>query len=87
VQHHGGDEPDGEVSTVAGVHEDIDGKWVSAPGPGGVFKEVKERKVKSREEKQELVETEDVRHLGDLSDEVSLTLAPKFRTFKSRDCP
>lgn len=45
--------------------------WVAVPGQGGVVKEVKERTVKSREEKEERLETEDVQHLGDISDEVS----------------
>jgi hypothetical protein len=47
--------------------------WVAIPGPGGLVKEVKERKVKSREEREERIETEDVQHLGDLTDEVSGT--------------
>jgi hypothetical protein len=38
-----------------------------------MVKEVKERKVKSREKREERVETEDVQHLGDLTDEVSAT--------------
>ncbi|GAB0097062.1 zinc finger CCCH domain-containing protein 13 isoform X1 [Sergentomyia squamirostris] len=37
---------------------------------GGVVREVKEKKIVSREEKEELLETEDVQHLGDFSDEV-----------------
>jgi hypothetical protein len=45
--------------------------WVAIPGPGGLVKEVKERRVKSREEREERVEREDIQHLGDLTDEVS----------------
>ncbi|XP_054256952.1 uncharacterized protein LOC128981962 isoform X2 [Macrosteles quadrilineatus] len=47
--------------------------WVAVPGQGGVVKEVKERTVKSREEKEERLETEDVQHLGDISDEQYLS--------------
>lgn len=44
---------------------------MAVPGPGGLVKEVKEKTVKSREETEERLETEDVQHLGDISDEVS----------------
>lgn len=47
--------------------------WVAISGPAGTVKEVKERKVKSREKREERVETEDIQHLGDLTDEVSAT--------------
>lgn len=47
--------------------------WVAVPGAGGLVKEVKERKVRSREEKEERLETEDIQHLGDISDDVSDT--------------
>lgn len=57
-RHLGDDEPDAEG-------------WVAVTGSGGVVKEVKERTVKSREEKEERLETEDIQHLGDISDEVS----------------
>lgn len=46
---------------------------VAMPGPAGMVKEVKERKVKSREQREERVETEDVQHLGDLTDEAYQT--------------
>lgn len=52
-----GDDPPGE-------------EWIAAPGRAGIVKEVKERTVKSREETEERLETEDVQHLGDISDEV-----------------
>lgn len=45
-------------------------KWVVVPNPDGVVREVKERKVISREETEEVKETEDVQHLGDITDEV-----------------
>ncbi|CAH1110023.1 unnamed protein product [Psylliodes chrysocephalus] len=43
-------------------------KWVSVPNPEGIVREVKERKVISREETEEVKETEDVQHLGDITD-------------------
>lgn len=46
--------------------------WVAVPGHDGLVKEVKERTVKTREEKEERLETEDVQHLGDISDQVSV---------------
>lgn len=39
--------------------------------PDGLVREVKEKKVVSREEIDERVETEDIQILGDFSDEVS----------------
>lgn len=45
--------------------------WVAVPNPEGVVREVKEKKVVSREETEEVKETEDIQHLGDISDEVS----------------
>lgn len=46
-------------------------KWVVVPNPDGVVREVKEKRVVSREETEEVKEVEDVQHLGDISDEVS----------------
>lgn len=40
--------------------------------PDGLVREVKTNKVISREEIEERLETEDVQHLGDFSDEVSV---------------
>lgn len=55
----------------------------SLEGNPSLLKEVREKKIKSREEKEELVETEDVVHLGNISDKVctyivilSLTFSP-----------
>ncbi|XP_065155218.1 uncharacterized protein chas isoform X3 [Atheta coriaria] len=45
------------------------GKWVAVANPDGVVREVKERRVISREETEEVKETEDVQHLGDITDE------------------
>ncbi|KAF4530542.1 hypothetical protein B566_EDAN016995 [Ephemera danica] len=47
--------------------------WLAIPmeGEGAVVKEVRERVVHSKEEVEELTETEDVKHQGDLSDNVS----------------
>lgn len=42
------------------------------PRPDGLVRETKTKKVVSREEVEERTETEDVKHLGDFSDEVSL---------------
>uniref|UniRef100_A0A1B0DHE9 Uncharacterized protein n=1 Tax=Phlebotomus papatasi TaxID=29031 RepID=A0A1B0DHE9_PHLPP len=65
----GEDEPSGEV--VGAI--DMGRKSISLLGhpasPDGVVREVKEKKIVSREEKEELLETEDVKHLGDFSDE------------------
>lgn len=46
--------------------------WVAVANPDGVVREVKERRVVSREETEEVKETEDVQHLGDITDEVSI---------------
>lgn len=43
-----------------------------ATRPDGLVREVKTNKVISREEIEERLETEDVQHLGDFSDEVSV---------------
>lgn len=48
-------------------------KWVAVSNPEGVVREIKERKVVSREETEEVKETEDIQHLGDITDEVSTT--------------
>lgn len=42
----------------------------SLEGHPSLLKEVREKKINSREEKEELVETEDVVHLGNISDKV-----------------
>jgi len=46
--------------------------WLAIPTEGeGLVKEVRERTVHSKEEQRELMETEDAKVLGDLSDQVS----------------
>jgi len=60
-----GDEGDGENTKEVVV------RISSLEGNPSLLKEVREKKIKSREEKEELVETEDVVHLGDISDKVS----------------
>lgn len=47
-----------------------DSKWVAVPNPDGIVREVKEKRVISREETEEVKETEDVQHFGDITDEV-----------------
>lgn len=59
-----GDEGDGEQTKEVVV------RISSLEGNPSLLKEVREKKIKSREEKEELVETEDVVHLGNISDKV-----------------
>jgi len=59
-----GDEGDGENTKEVVV------RISSLEGNPSLLKEVREKKIKSREEKEELVETEDVVHLGNISDKV-----------------
>ncbi|XP_047002402.1 uncharacterized protein LOC124619829 isoform X2 [Schistocerca americana] len=47
-------------------------EWAVTEGPDGLVREVREHTVKSREEREERVETEDVKHLGDLTDDAYL---------------
>lgn len=49
----------------------ISSQKVLAPRDDGLVRQMKTRKVVSREQIQERTETEDVKHLGDFSDEVS----------------
>ncbi|XP_050439408.1 uncharacterized protein LOC126844933 isoform X2 [Adelges cooleyi] len=58
-----GDEGDGDGST-----KEVVVRASSLEGNPSLLKEVREKKIKSREEKEELVETEDVVHLGNISD-------------------
>lgn len=51
--------------------DDREGDTVLAPRPDGLVRETKTKKVVTREEVNERTETEDVKHLGDFSDEVS----------------
>lgn len=45
-----------------------------APRPDGLVRETKTKKIVSREEVEERTETEDVKHLGDFSDEVRVSI-------------
>lgn len=45
-----------------------------APRADGLVREMKTKKVVSREEIQERTETEDVKHFGDFTDEVSFNI-------------
>lgn len=44
---------------------------ISVPNPDGVVREVKEKRIISREEIDERKEFEDIHHHGDITDEVS----------------
>ncbi|KAK6625217.1 hypothetical protein RUM43_005508 [Polyplax serrata] len=48
-------------------------KWVPITTPAGHLKEIQEKTVKTREETEERTETENVQHLGDISDEGYMT--------------
>lgn len=48
---------------------------IATSNPEGHVKEVQEKTIRSREEKEERMETESVQHLGDISDEVSSLLS------------
>lgn len=61
------------------IGDDAPGEgWVAVPNSIGLVKEVRENKIKSREETEERLEIEDVQHLGDITDEVS--------TFTFKNC-
>lgn len=57
-----------QIGDKPGEEEDKNG-WVAVPGQEGLVKEVREKNVRSREEKEERLETEDVQHFGDISDD------------------
>lgn len=70
----GDDDTDGvrslkDSSPTAAIEDSS--RWIAAPNPDGVVREVKEKRVISREEIEEVKETEDVQHFGDITDEVS----------------
>lgn len=79
----GGDEVDGpkalehfpsdveDRALIELPENDKNGRTVLAPRADGLVRESKTQKVVSREEIQERTEVEDVKHLGDFSDEVS----------------
>lgn len=59
------------IDTTSGDKHVIATEKLLAPRDDGLVREMKTRKVVSREQIQERTETEDVKHLGDFSDEVS----------------
>ncbi|XP_050309003.1 uncharacterized protein LOC126745280 isoform X2 [Anthonomus grandis grandis] len=63
------DDTDGPRPLEDGTKGITEENWISVPNPDGVVREVKERRVISREETEEVKETEDVQHLGDITDE------------------
>ncbi|XP_063915870.1 uncharacterized protein Chas isoform X2 [Zophobas morio] len=67
----GDDEVDGPRALEGPGKELVenDSKWVAVPNPDGIVREVKEKRVISREETEEVKETEDVQHFGDITDE------------------
>ena len=71
----GEDDNEGDLAAVEGTpatSAQNSAKWISLPNPDGLVREVKERRVISRKETEELKETEDVQHLGDITDKVSV---------------
>ncbi|GJQ80952.1 hypothetical protein Trydic_g4769 [Trypoxylus dichotomus] len=67
----GEDDVDGEQLALEGGSRDTpdSAKWVVVPNPDGLVREVKEKRVISREEIEDVKETEEVQHLGDITDE------------------
>lgn len=63
----------GGISKDLIVKNDADGKMIRTviARPDGLVRETKEKKVVSREEIDERLETEDIKYFGDFSDEVS----------------
>lgn len=68
--HHG----EGGRDNVVSSNQDQNGVVLVPRPTDGLVREVKTNKVVSREQTDELLETEDVRHFGDFSDEVSFFL-------------
>ncbi|XP_031355354.1 uncharacterized protein LOC116179680 isoform X2 [Photinus pyralis] len=72
LRKHGDDDKDKETAALENGGEEkiaILDKAVAVPNPDGLVREVKERRVISREEIDDVKETEDVQHLGDITDE------------------
>lgn len=61
----------GERALIELPENNKNARTVLAPRADGLVRESKTQKVVSREEIQERTEIEDVKHLGDFSDEVS----------------
>lgn len=71
IEHYPSDKDQAIVEYVDEYGIDKSAPLVLAPRADGLVREMKTKKVISREEIQERTETEDVKHLGDFSDEVS----------------
>lgn len=67
----GDDEVDHPLA-VEGGSKNGKRNWVVTTNPDGLVREVKEKRVLSREETEEIKETEDVQHFGDITDEAFL---------------
>lgn len=69
-----------ESAPIDGTLANVSGGLVRAivSRPDGLVREVKTKTVVSREEIDERLETEDVKYLGDFSDEVSLLICHYF---------
>ncbi|KAL3274157.1 hypothetical protein HHI36_015571 [Cryptolaemus montrouzieri] len=67
----GEDEIDGKLAIGDDNTENAVSKrnWVVTANPDGIVREIKEKRVLSREETEEVKETEDVQHFGDITDE------------------
>ncbi|XP_044758425.1 serine/arginine repetitive matrix protein 1 isoform X2 [Coccinella septempunctata] len=67
----GDDEIDGPLAVEGKADNAAVSKrnWVVTSNPDGVVREVKEKRVLSREETEEVKETEDIQHFGDITDE------------------
>lgn len=70
----GDDEVDGPLAVEGATNNAVNKRnWVVTSNPEGVVREVKEKRVLSREETEEVKETEDIQHYGDITDEVSFS--------------
>lgn len=63
-----------QIVTKYADEDDSRTERVLAPRADGLVREMKTKKVISREEIQERTETEDVKHFGDFTDEVRLKI-------------
>lgn len=84
LQHRKLDDPPGsDVDAVDGAQAQIEGapgvvsedlvaktKWVPVANPDGKVREIKEKRVLTHEETDEIKETEERQHYGDITDEV-----------------
>ncbi|KAK9893099.1 hypothetical protein WA026_023772 [Henosepilachna vigintioctopunctata] len=79
----GDDETDGNLAVEGDSGTAVSKRnWVVTSNPDGVVREVKEKRVLSREETEEVKETEDIQHLGDITDENIISLSKSFQDSK-----